>query len=157
MSSHVTSSEKPSRTPPSTINHALLYKAWPEWQLGHREWADSGENRRWCWNSSLCHTWAPHWSRSPLSTGVRRPSSPLIDFLGTEYFQTHHKCSLSNCWNKSFREQMKELILKANKRAHLSEAAHWELMDWIWPADVFHLACAIQKTKVKAFENWEVP
>lgn len=81
-----------------------------------------------------------------------RGFSPLIDFLGTEHFLEHHKHSLSNCWNKSFRE----LTLKANKRAHPSEAAHWEPMDWIWPTYVFHLACAVQKTTETAFENMEI-
>lgn len=29
-------------------------------------------------------------------------------------------------------------------------------MGWIWPSDVFHLACAVKKTTETAFKNWEV-
>lgn len=29
-------------------------------------------------------------------------------------------------------------------------------MDRIWPTDVFHLACVVQKTTETAFKNWDV-
>lgn len=78
---------------------------------------------------------------------------PKINWAPSAYCQ---ECSISNCWNKALRELMKELTLKANKRAHPLEAEHGQLIHWIWLTDMFHLAWVAQKTTETALENWEV-
>lgn len=109
----------------------------PEMSDRQQEGPDSAEKRRWHWRASLRHLSSPL-EQEPLGyrgrEGLPKPHfQPIICGIST-----------SHCGNKSFRELIKELTLKANSRAQPVRGSSLVPADRIWPTDLFEFAWVVQ-------------